>query len=182
MENDRDTSLQSWEFLTLFLPRFRVWAGDAVKVYGGDAATGVLLARLSGLGNKDWPVFRYPGTVTVLFETDEHDDGAYGKDFADGVSFAYDADAPPCGACGGHGACGGDGLCVCDAGYFGGDCSFAEHCLGYVAPSEAVWKSNLQPDFNVRICDRFDARFSAVLRELDESNRFVQKSAESTSM
>ena len=45
----------------------------------------------------------------------------------------------------------------------------------------AVWKSNLQPDFNVRVCDRFDARFSAVLRELDESNRFVQKSAESTS-
>ena len=23
MENDRDTSLQSWEFLTLFLPRFQ---------------------------------------------------------------------------------------------------------------------------------------------------------------
>ena len=46
----------------------------------------------------------------------------------------------------------------------------------------AVWKSNLQPDFNVQVCDRFDARFSAVLRELDESNRFVQKSAESTSI
>ena len=45
-----------------------------------------------------------------------------------------------------------------------------------------VWKSNLQPDFNVRICDRFDARFSAVLRELDESYRSVQKSAESTSI
>ena len=47
---------------------------------------------------------------------------------------------------------------------------------------KAVWKSNLQPDFNVRVCDRFDARLSAVLRELDESNRFVQKSAESTSI
>ena len=46
----------------------------------------------------------------------------------------------------------------------------------------SVSKSNLQPDFNVRVCDRFDARFSAVLRELDESNRFVQKSAESTSI
>jgi hypothetical protein len=45
-----------------------------------------------------------------------------------------------------------------------------------------AWKSNLQPDFNVRVCDRFDATASAVLRELDESNRFVQKSAESTSM
>jgi hypothetical protein len=45
-----------------------------------------------------------------------------------------------------------------------------------------VWKSNLQPDFNVRVCDSFDASSSAVLRELDESNRFVQKSAESTSM
>ena len=46
----------------------------------------------------------------------------------------------------------------------------------------AVWKSNLQPDFNVRVCDSFDASSSTVLRELDESNRFVQKSAESTSM
>ena len=46
----------------------------------------------------------------------------------------------------------------------------------------AVWNSNLQPDFNVRICDSFDASSSAVLRELDESNRFVQKSAESTSI
>jgi NAD(P)-dependent dehydrogenase (short-subunit alcohol dehydrogenase family) len=45
-----------------------------------------------------------------------------------------------------------------------------------------VWKSNLQPDFNVRVCDRFDARLSAVLRELDESNRSIQKSAESTSI
>jgi len=71
----------------------KVWAGDAVSVYGGDAATGVLLARLSGLGAKAWPVFRYPGTITVLFETDGLDDGAFGKDFADGVSFAYDADA-----------------------------------------------------------------------------------------
>ena len=42
--------------------------------------------------------------------------------------------------------------------------------------------ANLQPDLNVRGCDRFDARFSLVLRELDESNRFVQKSAESTSI
>jgi hypothetical protein len=58
--------------------------------------------------------------------------------------------------------------------------------LSRVAPSawssSPAWKSNLQPDFNVRVCDRFDARLSAVLRELDESNRFVQKSAESTSM
>jgi hypothetical protein len=50
------------------------------------------------------------------------------------------------------------------------------------AVARPVWKSNLQPDFNVRVCDRFDARFSTVLRELDESNRFVQKSAESTSI
>ena len=47
---------------------------------------------------------------------------------------------------------------------------------------KAVWNSNLQPDFNVRICDSFDASSSAVLRELDESDRFVQKSAESTSI
>ena len=46
----------------------------------------------------------------------------------------------------------------------------------------AVWKPNLQPDFDVRVCDRFDAKFSAGLRELDKGNRFVQKSAESTSM
>ena len=46
----------------------------------------------------------------------------------------------------------------------------------------AVWNSNIQPDFNVSVCDSFDASSSAVLRELDESNRFVQKSAESTSI
>jgi hypothetical protein len=45
-----------------------------------------------------------------------------------------------------------------------------------------VWKSNLQPDFNVRVCECFDTSTSAVLRELAKSNRFVQKSAESTSM
>jgi hypothetical protein len=45
-----------------------------------------------------------------------------------------------------------------------------------------VWNSNLQPDFNVSVRDSFDASSSAVLRELDESNRFVQKSAESTSI
>ena len=47
---------------------------------------------------------------------------------------------------------------------------------------DAVWKSNLQSDFNVSVCDGFDATCLALLRELDESNRFVQKSAESTSM
>ena len=45
-----------------------------------------------------------------------------------------------------------------------------------------AWNSHLQPDFNVLVIDSFDARLSAVLRELDESNRFVQESAESTSM
>jgi hypothetical protein len=54
-------------------------------------------------------------------------------------------------------------------------------CARRDAARDAVWKSNLQPDFNVRVCDSFDAISSAGLRELDESNRFVQKSAESTS-
>ena len=45
-----------------------------------------------------------------------------------------------------------------------------------------VWKSNLQPDFNVRVFEEVDTRSSALLRELDESDRFVQKSAESTSI
>ena len=49
-------------------------------------------------------------------------------------------------------------------------------------PRGAVWKSNLQPDFNLSVCDGFDASSSSMLRELDESNRFVQKSAESTSI
>ena len=49
------------------------------------------------------------------------------------------------------------------------------------APAEA-WKSNLQPDFNVRVIERFGPASLVVLRELDESNRFVQKSAESTLM
>ena len=34
----------------------------------------------------------------------------------------------------------------------------------------------------VRVLERFDARSSVVRRELDESDRFVQHSAESTSM
>jgi hypothetical protein len=46
----------------------------------------------------------------------------------------------------------------------------------------SVWNSNLQPDFNVSVRDSLDATFSAALRDLDESHRFVQKSAESTSM
>ena len=46
----------------------------------------------------------------------------------------------------------------------------------------AVWKSNIQYDFNVRVFEWFDTSTSAVLRELAESNRFVQKSAESTSI
>ena len=45
-----------------------------------------------------------------------------------------------------------------------------------------VWKSNLQPDFNVRVIARFGPDSSALLRELAESNRFIQKSAESTSI
>jgi magnesium-transporting ATPase (P-type) len=44
----------------------------------------------------------------------------------------------------------------------------------------SVWKSNIQPDFNVRVFECFDTSTSAVLRELAESNRFIQKSAEST--
>ena len=54
--------------------------------------------------------------------------------------------------------------------------------FAYSCASLAVPNSNLQPDFNVRICDGFDKISSAVLRELDESNRFVQRSAESTSI
>ena len=47
------------------------------------------------------------------------------------------------------------------------------------ALSASVWKSNIQSDFNVRVIERFGPDSSAVLRELDESNRFVKKSAES---
>ena len=49
------------------------------------------------------------------------------------------------------------------------------------SPFSTVWKSNLQPDFNVGVIERIAPCSSAVLRELDESDRFVQKSAESTS-
>ena len=48
--------------------------------------------------------------------------------------------------------------------------------------SDAAWKSNLQADFDVHVCDSFGVISLIVLRELDESNRFVQKSAESTSI
>ena len=43
-------------------------------------------------------------------------------------------------------------------------------------------KPNLQPDFNVNVFECFDTSSSAGLREPDESNRSVQKSAESTSI
>ena len=47
---------------------------------------------------------------------------------------------------------------------------------------KTVPKPNLQPDFNVRVFECFDTSSSAGLRELDESDRSVQKSAESTSI
>jgi len=50
------------------------------------------------------------------------------------------------------------------------------------AMSRAVWTSNLQPDFNLRVIERFGPSPSTVLREVDESHRFVQTSAESTSI
>jgi len=53
--------------------------------------------------------------------------------------------------------------------------------LLYVPP-RPVWKPNLQPDFNVSVIERFGPDFFAGLRELDESDRSVQKSAESTSI
>ena len=63
-----------------------------------------------------------------------------------------------------------------------GDADRRELEANYYAACCLVWNSNLQPDFNVSVCDTFDASSSAMLRELDESNRFVQKSAESTSI
>ena len=51
-----------------------------------------------------------------------------------------------------------------------------------IAPRRAARNSNLRPDFNVRAIERFGPDAFALLRELDESDRFVQKSAESTSM
>ena len=53
-----------------------------------------------------------------------------------------------------------------------------------IAPEQfaAVPKPNLQPDFNVSVFECFDTISSAGLRELDESDRSVQKSAESTSI
>ena len=44
----------------------------------------------------------------------------------------------------------------------------------------AVPKPNLQPDFNVSVFERFGPDSFTGLRELDESDRSVQKSAEST--
>ena len=39
--------------------------------------------------------------------------------------------------------------------------------------SSPAWTSHLRPDFNVRVIERFDTRASALLRDLDESDRFV---------
>ena len=52
--------------------------------------------------------------------------------------------------------------------------------VGYV--QSPGWKSNIRPDFNVRVIEGFGPDSSAVLRELAEINRFVHKSAESTSI
>jgi len=59
---------------------------------------------------------------------------------------------------------------------------YAEAARVFAARLRAVWIPNLQPDFNLRVIERFGPDSFAVLRELDESNRFVQKSAESTSI
>ena len=64
--------------------------------------------------------------------------------------------------------------------------------VGEVAEREAVlvraerevapaWGSHLPPDFNARVIERLAPASFAVLRELDESSRFVQRPAESTS-
>ena len=50
------------------------------------------------------------------------------------------------------------------------------------SPATSSGRSNLQPDLNVRVCDRFDTISSAVLRELDESNRSVQESRKSVAI
>ena len=49
-------------------------------------------------------------------------------------------------------------------------------------PREPAWIPNLRPDFSVRVIEQFGPYSFAVLRELDESNRFVQNSADSTSI
>ena len=59
----------------------------------------------------------------------------------------------------------------------------AVRCFGFATPACVVaWTSHLQPDFNVIVVEWFDTSSSALLRGLDESDRSVQKSAESTSM
>ena len=62
------------------------------------------------------------------------------------------------------------------------DVGLSQFFHAFEAEHNPVPNSNLQLDFNVSVCDSFDATSSASLRELDESNRFVQKSAESTSI
>ena len=61
---------------------------------------------------------------------------------------------------------------LCDA--------YGAYVVAYASVS--AWIPNLQPDFNVSVFERFGPDSFAVLRELDNSNRFVQKSAESTSI
>ena len=60
---------------------------------------------------------------------------------------------------------------------------YARHNRSFtIVQHTPVWKPNIQSDFNVRVIERFDTSSSAGLRELAEINRFVQKSAESTSI
>ena len=64
----------------------------------------------------------------------------------------------------------------------GGDWRSAVETVGRPYAFITAWKPNLRPDFNLRVCDRFDASSSAVLRELEKSSRFVQKPAKLTSI
>jgi len=58
--------------------------------------------------------------------------------------------------------------------------TFAPWAPRALAADAAGRHGALQPDFNVSVFECFDTSSSAGLRELDESDRSVQKSAEST--
>eukprot|EP01043_Picozoa_sp_COSAG02_P055287 COSAG02_NODE_6392_length_3602_cov_38.216386_2_plen_730_part_00 len=123
---------------------FRVWSGDIVRLYEGDAVddlrpTGKLLAQFQGI-DPVIPPIRSAGPIVVEFVTDKNTEECYNMPQGDGWEISFDRSHPGCledGDCN-RGTCIQESivghlrsLCACEPGWAGADCSFPG-CLGTV--------------------------------------------------